>query len=94
VLDNQDESKVRAILSPIDALSFGRQVQKFKGKLDEGYPGTCSWSLSNKDITQWFDRPGEVLLWIYALHGVGKSVTCAYVIENLVPIGSGAIGRA
>ncbi|KAF2676314.1 hypothetical protein K458DRAFT_183124 [Lentithecium fluviatile CBS 122367] len=83
-VDNNEIATVRAILSPLDAESQGRQISKFTEKSGERHPGTCTWASKDQQVIDWVESTGHRLLWIHAIPGAGKSVASAYVIEHLI----------
>ncbi|KAI9803679.1 MAG: hypothetical protein M1833_000591 [Piccolia ochrophora] len=48
------------------------------------YAATCDWASSETKVSSWFDeRQGPQTLWVTGNPGSGKSVLCAYIIEQM-----------
>jgi len=48
-------------------------------------PGTCDWIFTNDGISRWLSSSSQSprILWLTANAGFGKSVLCAYIVEEL-----------
>jgi len=53
-------------------------------RLKKRSPGTCSWLLSHQTFKDWIDSESDTpTLWLKASPGVGKSIICAYAVQEV-----------